>query len=1345
MDVTTEPAERARSGVRAWVRSARSGLRRATPYGIVAFLTASAVAPVAGAGLGLTGEYAAALDQIGELGSNYLAGLLAQTAERVRGTDEQTWRDAVAEELLARLESGDAALRDEVSAVLHAVGAVDAALQAADESLRLELATAFGSFRHDMGRLHLLAEDAAVSLTEIQRHLAEQSREQRQQTDLLRQSLVLTVQLRQAVQDGRRTSESESGPAAAPPSGGADDDVSPYPGLAGFDALDVRFFRGRETLVAELMGRLSEQQVGGPPLVVVGVSGVGKSSLLRAGVLPAIADGGLGSDVAGWPWLVMTPGPRPLAEFTTRMAALGTDRIVILVDQFEELFTQCADPRERVAFVSALAAVRPALVIVALRAGFYAHCTEIAPMVPMLGAGQFVVGPLDSDDLRRAVLEPAAEAGLTVQPGLVELLLTDLGAPGYEPGALPLLAHALRATWERRDARTLTVAGYRRTGGIQRAVAETAERVYVDLDERTRAGLRRALLGLVTVVDGLAVRRRGSPAEVHLEALRPLIDARLVTAGEDLVEITHEALLIGWPRLAGWMEEAREEILLRQRLSQAAAEWAASGDDPDVLYRGSRLDAAREWAADNPDITAEQRRFLAASQEAAQARKRTRLRTTRRLRRLVGGLAVALLLVVAGALIAVQQGSEARHQRQEALSRQLAAESRTDHFPDQLGSVRKALLAWQAAPTREARDALMFAQQTSLVGRLGARAAEASVAVSPDGRRVAVGYRDTNELRLFDAMTLRPVGPARRSPGENLISVAFSPDGRYLATGAVTVVDGLALWDGITGRPLRNLPAFGAVAWLPDSSAVLAVRTEEPLRLVAWDPATGRPIGARQLDRPSVTSLAVSPDGRYVAAATGGDGALLRWSDGHLLTTLGKATDVGFAADGTLFTVRLDGLVQVRRAADDWAPVTAYDGPDPLLDDAGSRFGVTPDGTVIISGDDPGEVLRLTAGGPRPTLAGFRGLLTDAATSADGGLLAVAGLGEAPTLFRRDRIMPHPQVVGRLAYGPAGARLATGSSDPVVRIWDAHTGGLLDTLPLAADDGPLGLAYGPDGSLAVSVRQGSRVLVFGPDGGLRRTLRMASDLFPSAVAFSPDGSLLVAVANPTAQLDPGQDRAPVQERDDPDAYVWDTRTWAARPPVRLPGHLSIDTAFTPDGRYLLISSNRSRDPLPQQGAVWRFRAPGLTLVDSRAFGGAVHHFAVSPDSATVALPRGQGADLVRVDGLTPAGVLGHHPFDVSEVAFSADGHLLATGTDSDTDLIRVWDTGTGDLVTELRGESSRTGDLRFAPDAPVLASGSNDWTAVQWRLDPAVAVSLLCERLAPSAHVSGEGLPEVCG
>ncbi|MFD0522896.1 WD40 repeat domain-containing protein [Paractinoplanes durhamensis] len=1269
------------------------------------------------------------------MGSNYLSDALASAAGRLGDrsvVSQEEWREAVAGELLARLEAGDVALREEVAGLLTAIDAVDVALRAADEQGRAELAAAFGS-------LDVLAREASRSLAQIGHQLAEQAREQRLQTDMLRQSLVVTARIQQDLTDrqaGVRVT-------AVPP---ADMDVSPYPGLASFDALEARFFRGRETLVDELLGRLSEQLVGGPPLVVVGVSGVGKSSLLRAGVWPAVANNGLGKEVAGWPWLVMTPGANPLAEYTGRVGALETDRFVILVDQFEEIFTQCTDPAERAAFVEALAASRPALLIVAVRADFYPQCTELAPMVPMLGAGQVVVGPLGGEDLRRAIREPATEAGLAIEPGLEELLLTDLGAPDYPPGALPLLGHALRATWERREGATMTVNGYRRTGSIRRAVAETAERIYLDLNDAARTAMRAALLSLVTVVDDRPVRRRSTPLETDAVVLRPMIEARLVTTGEGTVEISHEALLTGWPRLAGWLVEAREEILLRQWLAQAAAEWSATGEDPDALYRGARLAAAREWAADHGEVSPLQRRFLAASEVAAQAQELAQQRSNRRLRQLVAGLAAALVLVGVGGLVVWRQRVQADLERRYATSRQYAAQSRAEFLAEPDRSVRDALRAWQAADTAEARGALLFAQHAVVSGQLGSEPGAVAVAVSPDARLVAVGFAD-GRVQLWDSVTQRQVGRELRHPAEErlLLSLSFSPDGRYLAGGAAAV-DGVAIWDVPGGSLRRRLPGIGAVAWLPDASAVVASRSDvTPAGSVAaWDPATGHVLGSIRTGVPGAVRLAVSQDGKYLAVVGTDNAEVVRRADGRRLATLGSTVrSVGFAADGTLFGGATNEPVRAWRAATGWRPETLDDSE---FGELGAVVAVTRDGTAIVGGNEPGEILALTLGGPRQPVRGFSSVPSDLALSPDDRLLAITSASAPPQLIRlgTDQL-PHPQIIGYLAFDATGQQLATGSADPVIRIWDPRTSSLRDTITVPGDGGPLGLAYAPDGSLAATFADG-RILIYDPVHRLRGTLRIDPTLYPGDVRFSPDGSLLTVVTNfrnPDVKYSAQEE----QERDDPDVQVWDARTLRPRASLKLPEHVSIAEEFTPDGRYLLVASNHSPadHSQPQDAAIWRYRLPELTLVDRRDLPGSpVNEIAVSPDSAFVALARGKKAPVLRVDGLNPVRTIGEHPVPLSRVAWSPDSRTVATATDNDNDIVRLWQADTGNLIAEVRANSNQNGQLEFSPDSGTLAAGANDWTVTLWHLDPDQAVRRLCDMLIPASRYGGQSLPGSC-
>ena len=1325
MSVTPSPSpgDRARSGIRRWVRSAGSGIRRATPYAILAFLSASAVAPIAGAALGAPADYSAALDQLGGVGSNFLSDVLVMTALRSGDQDEQEWRDAVAAELLTRLEAGDAGLRDELTGLLHAVGAVETALRAADEETQQRIAVAFEE-------LQVLAVDSRRVLDEIRSGLNRQVEEQRRDTGRVLAALAATTSLIRSL----RTDDPR--PAAEHPQ---PTDISPFPGLASFDIGDSPFFHGREELVRQLLGRLDEQLLGGPPLIVVGASGAGKSSLLKAGLLAQVAADGLGEGSGGWPWLILTPGATPLASLRAALdASPEPGRRIILIDQFEELFTQHTGPFERAAYVTELLAVPDALVILAVRADFYPQCTELPPLAPLLGPGQVVVGPLGPGELRRAIADPARDAGLAVEPGLVEVLLRD-----YQPGALPLVAHALRATWERREGDALTVAGYRATGGIRRAVAASAEGVYAALDEPGRQALRAQLLGLVTVVEGLAVRRRAALAEVDLAVLAPLVAVRLVTAGEDTVEISHEALLDGWPRLAGWLADAREEILLRQRLSQATHDWQEAGEDPDALYRGARLASARELATDLPEA---QRRFLAASSAAAEAQHLRERRTTRRLRRLVAGLGVALLLVVAGGLVAVDQSRQARANGRLAASRQYAAEARNEHWSDPLSSVDKALRSWAESPTAEARNALIYAQQTRLIGYLGDRSGAVAVSVSGDGRLVAVGYLD-GEIDLWDTATLRRVGPVLRHPTGQMYWLAFSPDATSLASGSLDA-KGVAVWDVATGAMRARLAAYGAVAWLADSSAVLAARSDAKAPEVGrWDP-DGRRTGSIPVPTPVGRGLAVSIDGKYLAYAGVDDSAVLRLPGGAVQTRFSASAGVAFAADDTVFSAGAgdDDPVQARSPASGWKPVnlTSPNGEHPP---AGLRpFAVTADGTIRIGSATVGELLQLTAGGTRGPLTGLTGVPTGLAVSADAQLLAVVGAKDRPTLIRiGDPVLVHPQVVGHLAVGPAGDRLATGTSDPLIRVWDPRTGLLRSTIPVGGDDGPLGLGYGPDGSLAAAFAQGGRVLVYDHDQRLRRTLRIPAGLYPANLAWSPDGTLLAVVVNPIRG--PGQFDDDVQDRDDPDVIVWDTRTYAKAADLRLPGHLAMQPVFTPDGKYLLVTSNHSqgRTAAAQDGAIWRFRTPDLALAGSRVLPGeALDEITVSPDSATLAVTAGNGARLFDVDSLAPLRHVGRHTAATTRVVWSPDGKLLATATDTSDGLILLWDAATGREVAEVRGNSNQWGQIRFTPDSRSLIAGLNDWTVAIWRLDPAGAIARLCAIAGPPARAGGAQPPALC-
>ncbi len=433
----------------------------------------------------------------------------------------------------------------------------------------------------------------------------------------------------------------------------------PYKGLQYFDVADAELFFGREALTAELAGRLRETRF----LAVVGASGSGKSSVVRAGVVPALQQGGELADGSAppqssdrWQVHIITPTASPLKELaasltsdvetvtatatlmddlasdsrsldlavTRRLRRTGGEKLLLVVDQFEELFTLCKDEAERQAFVeNLLTAVAeekagPTIMVITLRADFYHHCAQFDALRLALEKHQAFIGPLSAGELRQAIEGPAQAGEWSLENGLVDLMLRDAGD---EPGALPLLSHALLETWRRRSGRTLTLAGYSDAGGVHGAIATTADRVYEGLSAEQQAIARNIFLRLTELGEGTQdTRRRASISELtsgsspvaELQAvLKTLADRRLVTTEQDTAEVAHEALIREWPRLHQWLEENRDSLRLHRRISDAAAAWERNGRAPEWVYSGRRLQRAVEWSQEHAgEMSAQERDFL---------------------------------------------------------------------------------------------------------------------------------------------------------------------------------------------------------------------------------------------------------------------------------------------------------------------------------------------------------------------------------------------------------------------------------------------------------------------------------------------------------------------------------------------------------------------------------------------------------------------------------------------------------------------------------------------------------------------------------------------------------------
>lgn len=416
----------------------------------------------------------------------------------------------------------------------------------------------------------------------------------------------------------------------------------PYMGLRYFDTSDADLFYGREALTRELLARVGKESF----LAIVGASGSGKSSVARAGLIPAWKQANERSSVH-----VITPTAHPLeslaasltreSESVTATSMLMDDlskdarslrlyvkktfeetELLLLVDQFEETFTLCKDQTERKAFLENLLSLADddsARVVITLRADFYHHCAEYEGLRNALKSHQEYIGAMTGEELRQAITTPAEKNGWEFQPGLVDLILQDVGT---EPGALPLLSHALLETWKRRQGRMLTLQGYADAGGVKKAIAQTAESVYDRLSPEEQTIARGIFLRLTELGEGVQdTRRRVQFSELGTQdtvakVLKTLTDARLVTTEQDNAEVAHEALIREWGTLRKWLDEDRDSLRLHRHLTESAQEWERRGKETGELYRGARLKQLQEWMKEHDvQLSTSERKFLSASQK----------------------------------------------------------------------------------------------------------------------------------------------------------------------------------------------------------------------------------------------------------------------------------------------------------------------------------------------------------------------------------------------------------------------------------------------------------------------------------------------------------------------------------------------------------------------------------------------------------------------------------------------------------------------------------------------------------------------------------------------------------
>jgi len=1071
---------------------------------------------------------------------------------------------------------------------------------------------------------------------------------------------------------------------------------NPYKGLRPFAEADAVDFFGRDDLVTRLLEKLSPTDSISEPahfLAVVGPSGSGKSSVVKAGLIPAIRRGAIPSS-EGWFIAEMTPSAHPLEELETALLRIAIQtpedlldqlsikprglvrllrralpgvksEVLLIIDQFEELFTLVADDNERSYFLELLSAAvsdpySPLRLLITLRADFYDRPLQHAEFGELVRRATEVVLPLAPAELERAICAPAEGVGASLEPALVARILQEVGD---QPGTLPLLQYALTECFEHRDNNLLSLESYETSGGVLGALGRRAEEIYRRLTLDQQNATRQIFLRLVTQGEGIEDTRRrvlrteieaavGQEPAVFLPVIEQYGRFRLLTFDHDpttrapIIEVAHEALLREWPRLRTWLDESRSDIRMQRLLSTSTQEWLAAGKGPGFLLRGARLDQFSLWYDDtNLALTTDEQAYLTASLKARAERRAAEAlrqaheaqleqRSRRFLRALVGVFAVAavvaavLLIYTFNAQRTAQSEADAR-----GVAEALAVEERDRALAAEQEALKQASIGLAAQALQEMKTA------NSERGVLLALAALEEYPYTPQAE-AALG-RSVQESLPYKMMS--------DNKGQSLDGhwADWSPDGKRIAIGRAPNTDGersAVVYELSSGEIDLVLPlviensAIGTntlcsvqqINWSPDGTRLALVvnnnnlDTPQPYcyRFQVYDASTGNLV----LDLDSQGEFAVdwSPDGKQLL--TGGEGGQVQiWDaeNGDIILNM-----IGHTANGfEIFPNTSDRVLAARFSTDGQFAATFSVG-----------------GSVHIWNASTGELLQT--------------------------------LVHPPEIIQKKLAYPGMNKIG-LTWSPDGRYLATAWYDGVGRIWDIETGQVQRILA-GHTSNLIGIDWSPDGNY---------ILTQGVDSSARLWAAATGQLILTLPT--------IGYGNATWSLSGNWMAVPTQQG----ALAWDI---SVLPPLLSPSepvqYRMTEARWTPDGSLLVIGG---RDGLVFD---WLGDRSSRNISPTEGF------IDFSSDSTRIISTEGLDMKVPQIIDLRSGKVVMEFQNPDPEVMYftnswSHDGQKVASGTYPGYRTV-IWNPETGEQITRSEIVDGFMIHAQFSPDDTILAAPS---------------------------------------